>query len=181
MSKKTKAVLGGDTLDVVADRGYFASEQILECAQADVTVTLPKPQTSGGKAQSRFVKADFRYVADHDLYVCPSDALLMFVSHKRESDGLNLRRYSGEASYVSVDGHVVATNNEPGVGTLWQRHWRLVAAGLTSGLLDKAVTFDKLADAVMDVLADAAALRARLAGLDQRAEVDGYVNRRFCE
>ena len=99
MSKKTKAVLGVDTLDVVADRGYFASEQILECAQADVTVTLPKPQTSGGKAQGRFVKADFRYVADHDLYVCPAGALLMFVSHKRESDGLNLRRYATKECY----------------------------------------------------------------------------------
>ena len=43
MAKKAKDVLGVDELDVVADRGYFSSEQILECSQANVTVTLPKP------------------------------------------------------------------------------------------------------------------------------------------
>lgn len=94
MSKQTKAVLGVDALNVVADRGYFSSEQILECAEAGVTLTLPKPQTSGGKAQGRFVKGDFRYVPDQDLYVCPAGRSLMFVSHKRESGGLNLRRYA---------------------------------------------------------------------------------------
>lgn len=94
MSKLTKQVLGVDKLDVVADRGYFSSEQILECANADVTVTLPKPQTSNNKLKGLFVKADFRYVPDHDLYVCPADELLMFVSHKRETGGLNQRRYA---------------------------------------------------------------------------------------
>ncbi len=48
MSKKTKAVLGVDELDVVADRGYFSSLEILACHEADITVTLPKPITSGG-------------------------------------------------------------------------------------------------------------------------------------
>jgi transposase len=99
MSKLTKRILGVDTIDVVADRGYFASEQILECVEAGITVTLPKPQTSGGKAHGRFVKADFRYVPDHDLYVCPAGELLMFTSHKRERDGLNLRRYTTKACW----------------------------------------------------------------------------------
>ncbi len=61
MSKKTKAALEVDKLDVVADRGYFSSEQILACDKADITVTLPKPLTSGNKAKGRFVKQDFRY------------------------------------------------------------------------------------------------------------------------
>jgi hypothetical protein len=41
MSKKTKATLQVDNLDVVADRGYFNSLEILACEQADITVTLP--------------------------------------------------------------------------------------------------------------------------------------------
>ena len=94
MSKLTKKVLGVDKLDVVADRGYFASEQILECAKADVTVTLPKPQTSNNKLKGLFVKADFRYVPEHDMYICPANQVLTFVSHKRETGGLNLRRYA---------------------------------------------------------------------------------------
>ena len=59
MAKQAKATLEVDELDVVADRGYFSSEEILACAQAGITVTLPKPQTSGNKAKGRFVKQDF--------------------------------------------------------------------------------------------------------------------------
>jgi transposase len=61
MAKQTKEVLEVDELDVVADRGYFDSEEILACEAAGITATLPKPQTSGNKAKGRFVKADFRY------------------------------------------------------------------------------------------------------------------------
>lgn len=61
MSKKTKVALDVEELDVVADRGYFDSEQILECDRADITVTLPKPQTSTAKARGRYGKQDFRF------------------------------------------------------------------------------------------------------------------------
>ena len=37
-----------EKLDVVADRGYFSSEQILACDKADITVTLPKPRFARG-------------------------------------------------------------------------------------------------------------------------------------
>jgi transposase len=97
MSKLTKEVLGVDHLDVVADRGYFTSEQILECAQAGVTVMVPKPQTSNNRARGQFGKPDFRYVASEDMYICPADEALVFVSHKRETDGLSLRRYETRA------------------------------------------------------------------------------------
>jgi len=92
LSEEPKIWLEADELNVVADRGYFKSEEILACDQADITVTLPKPQTSGSKAKGRFVKADFRYVADEDVYVCPAGEKLP----RRmtcEEQGLTLHRY----------------------------------------------------------------------------------------
>ena len=47
MAKQTKGALAADSLDVVADRGYFNSIEILACDEAGITVTLPKPLTSG--------------------------------------------------------------------------------------------------------------------------------------
>ena len=47
--RRPRQVLGAEELDVVADRGYFDSEEILACDQAGITVTLPKPQTSYGR------------------------------------------------------------------------------------------------------------------------------------
>ena len=92
MAKEVKATLDVDELDVVADRGYFDSQEILTCDQADITVTLPKPQTSRAKKQGRFGKEDFRYVSEDDVYLCPAGEGLIY-RYTREQDGLALRYY----------------------------------------------------------------------------------------
>ena len=92
MSKRTKAALGTDTLDVVADRGYYKSDEILDCHESGITVTLPKPQTSNNKAKGLFVKPDFVYLADEDVYRCPAGQHLSY-RFTREERGLMLRRY----------------------------------------------------------------------------------------
>jgi transposase len=92
MAKDAKATLEAEALDAVADRGYFDSQEILACDEAGITVTLPKPQTSGNRAKGRFVKADFRYLADEDVYLCPAGERLSY-RFTREEGGLALRRY----------------------------------------------------------------------------------------
>ena len=49
MAEQAKAALQADTLEAVADRGYFDGEEILACDEVGITVTLPKPMTSGSK------------------------------------------------------------------------------------------------------------------------------------
>jgi transposase len=92
MSIKAKAVLGVETLNVVADRGYFSSKQILACDQDGISVTLPKPMTSRAKKQGRFGKEDFRYVNGDDVYLCPAGARLIY-RYTRDQNGLALRYY----------------------------------------------------------------------------------------
>ena len=92
VAEQTKDVLQTDALDVVADRGYFNGAEILACDQAGITVTLPKPLTSGIKAKGRFGKQDFRYVASEDIYICPAGERLAYHFTNVE-DGLTLRRY----------------------------------------------------------------------------------------
>ncbi len=92
ISEKAKAVLEVETLDVVADRGYFSSEEILACDRAGITVTLPKPMTSGVTARGRFGKQDFRYLADEDVYICPAGERLTY-HYTNEENGLTLHRY----------------------------------------------------------------------------------------
>src|SRR5262250_1378227 len=92
VAKKTKATLGAESLDVVADRGYFNGEEILACEEAGITVTLPKPMTSNSKAEGRFGKQDFRYLAEQDVYICPAGERLTY-HFTNEENGLSLRRY----------------------------------------------------------------------------------------
>ena len=83
MAKQAKATLGVENLDAVADRGYFNSEEILACEEAGITVTLPKPMTSNSKAEGRFGKQDFRYVAEEDVYICPAGETARLPLHDR--------------------------------------------------------------------------------------------------
>ena len=92
MAKQAKEVLQADKLAVVADRGYFSSEQILGCDQAGIAVTLPKPVTSGLQAKGRFGKQDFRYVAQDDVYICPAGERLIY-RYTNQENGLTLHRY----------------------------------------------------------------------------------------
>ncbi len=92
MAKQAKAALGVDRLDAVADRGYFKGEEILACDEVGITVTLPKPLTSGSKAKGRFGKQDFVYLADEDVYRCPAGERLVY-HYTNQEKGRTLRRY----------------------------------------------------------------------------------------
>ena len=90
IAEQARAEMGVERLDAVADRGYYASEEIRACEEAGITVTLPKPMTSNSKAAGRFGKQDFRYVAAEDAYVCPAGQRLAY-SFTTEDRGLVLR------------------------------------------------------------------------------------------
>lgn len=76
MSAQAKAATGADALTVLADRGYFSGPEILACEQAGATPYVPKPLTSGAKADGRFGKPDFVYDPAQDAYRCPAGETL---------------------------------------------------------------------------------------------------------
>ena len=111
MAKETKATLAATNLDVIADRGYFSGQEILECDKAGITVTLPKPMTSNAKTEGRFGKQDFRYVAEGDVYICPAGKRLAY-SFTTEDKGLVLRRYRTNACQSCTIKHECTTAKE---------------------------------------------------------------------
>ena len=72
MAKQAKAALTVDDLTVVADRGYYRSEELRDCEEANITTYLPKPQTSGNQAKGQFGRDAFHYIAQDDEYECPA-------------------------------------------------------------------------------------------------------------
>lgn len=80
MATQAKAVLGVDKLEAVADRGYYSSDEVKACEDADIAVTLPKRATSSMEAKGRFGKHDFVYLADVDAYRCPAGEVLGYHS-----------------------------------------------------------------------------------------------------
>jgi hypothetical protein len=96
VAKEAKAALQTDSLEAVADRGYFNGEEIVACDQAGITVTMPKPMMSGAKSEGRFGKQDFADLPEEDVYRCPAGERLKYYYTNLEN-GLKLRRYWSNA------------------------------------------------------------------------------------
>ncbi|MDQ2765012.1 MAG: hypothetical protein M3Y22_16490 [Pseudomonadota bacterium] len=64
-----KEVLGVQTIDVVADRGYFKIEDIEACEKAGIVPYVPRPQRGPSVKAGLFRKYEFQYAADSEGYV----------------------------------------------------------------------------------------------------------------
>jgi len=109
MAAKAKAALSEETADeetveaaeegaaeeeltVVADAGYYKGEEIVDCHEAGINALVPKTNTSGSKAKGRYSKADFRYDAKANEYICPAGERLTY-RHDSEEKGKILHVY----------------------------------------------------------------------------------------
>ncbi|NRA18835.1 MAG: transposase [Oceanospirillaceae bacterium] len=72
MSIRSKEALGQDNLTIIADRGYFRSEEILASYDAGFRPLVPATYTSNNVAQGRFAKTDFIYIDSDNEYLCPA-------------------------------------------------------------------------------------------------------------
>jgi len=96
MAQAAREAMGKDKLKAVADRGYYSGAQIKACHDAGIATILPKPTTSNAKAEGRFDKADFIYIARDDEYQCPAGQRAIY-RFSEEDKGLLLRRYWSSA------------------------------------------------------------------------------------
>jgi hypothetical protein len=98
MAKAARDAMGKKTIKALADRGYFSAPEIKACDDAGISALVPKMQTSSAKADGRFDRADFIYIARDDQYLCPAGqrAIYRFSSVERENP-MTLRTYWSSA------------------------------------------------------------------------------------
>lgn len=96
MGAAAREAMGAEQLSAIADRGYYNAPQIKACDESGVAAILPKPTTSNAKAEGRFDRSDFIYIAQADEYQCPAGQRAKY-RFTREEAGLRLRRYWSSA------------------------------------------------------------------------------------
>ena len=72
MALAARQAIAAPNLQVLADRGYYNSIEIKACDDAAITTYVSKPMTSNAKANGRYGKDDFVYMASDDEYQCPA-------------------------------------------------------------------------------------------------------------
>lgn len=92
ISDQAKQVLEAESLDVLADRGYFNLLEIESCYSDGIFPTMPVPQTSTSLANGRYGKRDFKYIEADDEYECPAGERLEWRMRTTEK-GLEVDKY----------------------------------------------------------------------------------------
>src|SRR5579859_783193 len=98
MAKAARDAMGKKSIKALADRGYFNATEIKACDDAGIAPLVPKTQTSSAKADGRFDRADFVYIARDDEYLCPAGQRAIYRYTSFESANLlELRTYWSSA------------------------------------------------------------------------------------
>jgi transposase len=97
LAKAAKEALGGETLQVVADVGYYNGATLKSCEDDGILAYVPQAKRTGRlQAQGRFSHEDFAYDVELDAYRCPAGSLLRPTSSLKKNTGGRL-----EIRYVS--------------------------------------------------------------------------------
>jgi transposase/IS5 family transposase len=71
-AEPAKEILGVETIDVVADKGYFKIEDIEACEKAGMQPYVPRPQRGPSVRKGLFRKDEFKYDPETDSFTCPA-------------------------------------------------------------------------------------------------------------
>jgi len=96
MATQAREAMDAEDLTVIADAGYFKSEEILSCHEAGITANVSRLQTSGNQAKGLFARQEFHYLPEKDGYRCPANERLIW-RMTSEENGLMLHRYWSSA------------------------------------------------------------------------------------
>jgi transposase len=95
MAKAAKEALGAETIEALADTGYYNGTALKACEEDGIVAYVPEPdRTARCEAQGRFSHKDFVYDAAADAYRCPAGELLRPTEgRQRDAAGRLLIRY----------------------------------------------------------------------------------------
>lgn len=97
MARQAQQLLAVESVDVVADVGYYHGAEVRACLESGITPYIVKPHTSGNHKAGLFGypqgEADFVYDLQQDTYRCPAGATLTYRFTSIE-EGRPTRKYA---------------------------------------------------------------------------------------
>ena len=96
MAQAAKEALGVETLQVVADLGFYNSATLKQCEENGIVAFVPQPERAGRlRAKGRFTHQEFTYDTTEDAYRCPAGSLLRPTPGRKTNTGGRLEiRYT---------------------------------------------------------------------------------------
>jgi len=99
MAKQARSIVepsSSQPFRVIADEGYYRSEELQACEQENILAYVSKSDTSGKRKKEEFSRDQFRYIPEDDEYECPAGERLIY-RFTRQENGKSIRRYWASA------------------------------------------------------------------------------------
>lgn len=121
MAKRAKEILEVEKLEVLADKGYYDSEQIKECVENGIIPYIPEktPAHRSDIPRPPYYENKFRYDREKDIYICPEGSELIF---RRESEVQEkvMRIYQGEGCENCSSKSICSSNPRGRIISRWE-------------------------------------------------------------
>jgi transposase len=103
MAEAAREAVGAETLQAVADCGYFNGETLKACEDGGIEAFVPEPQRGKRlEEDGRLGQDAFAYDAEADAYRCPAGEMLKpMQGRKRDATGKSRIRYASRRSACS--------------------------------------------------------------------------------
>lgn len=113
MAIGTKKLLGKESMNVLADKGYHTGEQLYECEKNEIT-TYVSPKAPSTKDVGLYPISSFEYNKEHDHYICPQGEILKTNGHwhqhsnspKNGQGGYRFKRYNNPICKTCASSHL---------------------------------------------------------------------------
>ena len=108
----------------MADKGYYAAEQIKECVDQGIIPYIPEKEGNkyAGRdllPQTPFPESKFRYDREKDCYICPRGSELTF-RRKSQHDGKVMKIYQGQGCMGCVLKARCSSNPQGRIISRWE-------------------------------------------------------------
>lgn len=113
MAIETKKLLGKESLNVLADKGYHTGEQLEACERNGI-ITYVSPKAPSTKDIGLYPISNFTYDQEHDHYICPQGEILTTNgrwhrhsnSPKNGQGGYRFKRYNSPVCKSCASSHL---------------------------------------------------------------------------
>jgi transposase len=100
MAIRAKDILEVESLEVLADKGYYNPEEIRKCTENNTIPFIPEPKPKqfkeGNVPEPKFYENQFKYDAGKDVYTCPGGRELTY-SGESTKNNKNMREYKSNS------------------------------------------------------------------------------------
>lgn len=72
IASKAQEGVGRNDITVIADTGYYNGAEVVKCSDEGMTPLIPKKQQPNRASKGLFLRTQFIYDKEKDLYICPA-------------------------------------------------------------------------------------------------------------